>query len=897
MEGQDEVVENAAAPGVADTRPYPSASAAVSLSPQTASSGVEGVRGEPVDGGAATKPHDASAGVVVDTVSDGGIYQRLIQGIAEYAIYMLDTEGRIRTWNAGAQRAKGYTAEEIIGCYYGCLYTPEDQVNGLPASNLRIARDEGKFQAEGWRARKDGSKFWAHAVIDPIYDANGALFGFANVTRDCTELHHLLIRAQEQEQRFRLLAEGITDYAIYMLDPSGIVTSWNAGAERANGYEAAEIVGEHFSMFYTPEDQAKGIPALGIDTARHVGKFDAEGWRVRKDGSHFWAHVVIQPVYDDDDALFGFAKITRDCSEQRKNANALAATSQNLNLALTNMRQGLCLFNQRGELVLSNRRFSDIFELPPDALTAGMSLETVVERISQIVPLWEQPEAAEHLRQLTVSLSDRDSWIRETMELELLFRLRHIAVSTRMLAHGGWVSTVEDVTEQRMTEQRIQHLAHHDTLTNLPNRTSFQNRIHHLLNATGVERAGFALLYLDLDRFKPVNDSLGHHIGDLLLKAVSQRLLNILGTGEQLARLGGDEFTIVTTSCRTVAQARALAQRCIDQLDHPFEIASNEISIGVSVGVVLHADNATDADHLLQQADLALYKAKREGRNRFCLYEPGMSDPLRTRNEIEDDLRRALRGDELTLHYQPIIDAVTGRVTACEALLRWRHRRRGVMAPAQFIPVAEERGMMHELGAWVMKRACMDAMAWPEDVRLSLNVSPSQLLYHEFIGALSIALEESRFPACRLELEITETALLENAEIPRQILKEVRAMGIGVAMDDFGTGYSSLSLLQSFPFTRIKVDRSFIKELGRNPKSMAIVRSVMSLCRSLGMATIAEGVETQAQRETLLAEHCTELQGFLVCRPMPPADVLRWLNAVRVPGHGDATSGKRGFTA
>ncbi|WP_347554677.1 EAL domain-containing protein [Robbsia sp. KACC 23696] len=1009
MEDQDESLGRTAVRGDVDARPLPSetptvaSSTAQAFTPEMADAG-----GAPVHDGGPSPPPKSGDATTVDTAPDSGIYQRLVQSITDYAIYMLDTEGLVRTWNAGAQRAKGYTAEEIVGRHYGCFYSAEDRAKDLPAINLRIAREEGKFEAEGWRTRKDGSQFWAHVVIDPlyspegelfgygkvtrdctsqrrmreqvaaserrfkylvqgvtdyaiymldvngivtnwnagaerakgytaseivgkhfscfhtqedrlaglpmvslhearqhgkfqvegwrvrkdgsqfwahvvidpIYDDEGELLGFGKVTRDCTEARRLLARTKEQEQRFRALVEGVTDYAIYMLDPHGIVSNWNAGAERAKGYKAGEIVGKHFSTFYTPEDQAKGIPALGIETAKRVGKFDAEGWRVRKDGTQFWAHVVIQPVYDDNGALFGFAKITRDCSEQRKHANVLAATSQNLNLALTNMRQGLCLFNQSGELVLSNRRFSDVFELPPDALTPGMSLEQVVARISEVVPLYEQPAVAEHLRRLTVSLADRESWVRETMELEVSFRQRTISVSTRMLAHGGWVSTVEDVTEQRMTEQRIQHLAHHDTLTNLPNRTSFQNRIRQLLNATGIERSGFALLYLDLDRFKPVNDSLGHHIGDLLLKAVSQRLLHILGEGEQLARLGGDEFTIVTTSCRTAAQARALAQRCIDQLDHPFEIASNEISIGVSVGVVLHADNATDADHLLQQADLALYKAKREGRNRFCLYEPGMSDPLRTRNEIEEDLRRALRSDELTLHYQPIIDAATGRVTACEALLRWRHRRRGVMAPAQFIPVAEERGMMHELGAWVMKRACIDAMSWPDDVRLSLNVSPSQLLYHEFIGALAIALDESGFPARRLELEITETALLENAETPRQILKEVRAMGIGVAMDDFGTGYSSLSLLQSFPFTRIKVDRSFIKELGRNPKSMAIVRSVMSLCRSLGMATIAEGVETQAQRETLLAEHCTELQGFLVCRPMPLVDVLRWFDTL-----------------
>jgi PAS domain S-box-containing protein len=301
-------------------------------------------------------------------------FRFLVQSVTDYAIYMLDTNGIVSNWNAGAERTKGYTASEIVGKHFSVFYTPEDQVAGLPEKSLATALAEGKFETENWRTRKDGTRFWAHVVIDPIYDDEGELLGFAKVTRDRTEARVLRKQTRDHERSFRLLVEGVTDYAIYMLDTNGIVSNWNAGAQRAKGYKAGEIVGKHFSCFYEAADQARGLPQHGLDTARRTGKFEAQGWRVRKDGTRFWAHVVIQPIYDDDGELFGFAKITRDCSEQRKTSLALEETTRNLDLALDNMSQGLCLFNRRGRLVLSNDQFSRILSLPSAALSAGMPL-------------------------------------------------------------------------------------------------------------------------------------------------------------------------------------------------------------------------------------------------------------------------------------------------------------------------------------------------------------------------------------------------------------------------------------------------------------------------------------------------------------------------------------------
>ncbi len=794
-----------------------------------------------------------------------------------YSIYLLDADGLIRTWNADASQANGFSADEILDQHFSCFYSAEERKAEVPAQHLKLAITTGKFEAEGWRMRKDGTPFRAHVFIEPVYGGKGELLGFVKLMRDRTEERSLDKPVRDHERSFRLLVEGVSDYAIYMLDVNGVVSSWNAGAQRAKGYEAAEIVGKHFSCFYEPEDRDRGLPQCGLETARQSGKFEAEGWRVRKDGRRFWAHVVIQPIFDDAGVLFGFAKITRDCSEQREISLALEETTRNLDLALDNMSHGLCLFNRRGRLVLSNNQFSHILSLPDHALFEGMSLSTMLRRIGERAGM-PRDQTAAWVRKVRTQLVHRFAANQHQATMEVSRLGRSISVVTRLLPHGGWVSTIEDVTERRIAEKRITHLAHHDHLTDLPNRLRFQERLAELAENASAERP-FALLFLDLDRFKSVNDTLGHHVGDELLKAVARRLAGIVRASDQLARLSGDEFAILQVPFRSVNDAAELAQRCIETLSAPFEIASNEISVGASVGIVIHARAGIDAGTVLQRADLALYTAKRDGRNCFRLYESGMNNPIRLRNELEDDLRRALRANQLELHYQPIVEAHSGITTACEALLRWHHPKRGAISPAEFIPIAEERGLMPELGAWVLEKACRDAALWPTNIRLSVNVSPAQLMHADFTHILARALTNAALPAHRLEVEITETVLLESSGTSSRILNEIRAMGVGVAMDDFGKGYSSLGLLQSVPFTRVKIDRGFVNGLGNNPKSAAIIHAITELCRSLDLPITAEGVETGDQRQALLDERCHELQGFFFARPAPVIALERYLNS------------------
>ena len=677
---------------------------------------------------------------------------------------------------------------------------------------------------------------------------------------------------------YRLLVEGVTDYAIYMLDPLGNVANWNAGAQRAKGYRAEEIVGGHFSRFYTDQDRDAALPQRALATARMAGRFEGEGWRVRKDGSQFWAQVVIQPIYEaraEGGGLVGFAKITRDMTERKRQADQLARTRANLDLALGNMSQGLCLFDEHEKLVLQNARFREILGMTDGELPDGASFSDL---------LWELDPPAEGsmLDRAGVVARQRETHLarvgasRDIVTTEVQRNGRAISLCHRGLPGGGWVTTLDDVTERRQAEDRIFHLAHHDTLTELPNRVTFRERLDDALAARGGD-VPCALLYLDLDRFKPVNDTLGHHVGDAVLQVIAGRIQNHLRKHDVVARLGGDEFAILLMDCQGLPDATMLADRLIREISRPMSIKGLQVVVGASVGIACAPLHGRDPEVLLRNADLALYRAKETGRGCSRAYEHGMELVMQERRELERDLRAALAGGEFSLHYQPIVGARRDDIAGFEALLRWHSPTRGQVPPAAFIPFAEEIGLMPELGDWVLRTACREAMAWPGALKVSVNLSPTQFRLPNLAAQVSNALAEIGLAPERLELEITETAMIDDLPSATATLHQLRDLGIQIAMDDFGTGYSSLSFLRTLPFTRIKIDRSFVKDLGNKPEAAAIVRAVTGLCGSLGVAATAEGVETERQMELLRAEGCHEVQGFLISRPRPAGDVNAWI--------------------
>ncbi|HEX9446574.1 MAG TPA: EAL domain-containing protein, partial [Dongiaceae bacterium] len=436
------------------------------------------------------------------------------------------------------------------------------------------------------------------------------------------------------------------------------------------------------------------------------------------------------------------------------------------------------------------------------------------------------------------------------------------------------VVAVRDISERRATEERIRHMANHDALTGLPNRTLFQDRLAQAVARSKRGAATAAVLCLDLDRFKNINDISGHDVGDELLRQVGQRLANSIRADDTVARLSGDEFAVIQVGVAHPDGPAILADRLVKVLAQPFEIAGHQLVIGTSIGISLFPGDGEDDEELLRAADTALYRAKAAGRGTFRFFEAEMDIRLQERRHLERDLRQALANQQLDLYYQPLVDCQGVKVRGFEALVRWNHAERGFVSPADFIPLAEECGLITPLGSWVLRRACQDAMAWPSDIIVAVNLSPVQFRQSDIAREILSVLEETGLPAHRLELEITEGVLIDDTQRVLSILSELKSAGVRLSLDDFGTGYSSLSYLQRFPFDKIKIDRSFIWEMEKNRDSMAIVRAVIALGRSLRITVTAEGVETQQQLALLRSEHCDQAQGFLIGRPQPHAEAM-----------------------
>jgi len=548
----------------------------------------------------------------------------------------------------------------------------------------------------------------------------------------------------------------------------------------------------------------------------------------------------------------------------------LKQLNRRIDVALNNMTHGLCMFDAEQKLIVCNKTYVQMYDLPQELAQPGVVLQAIENhRASVGNNAIANPEQVAAFTTAQVALQ-ASAFAQELMDGRI------IAISQRPMSGGGWVAVHEDITERRRAEAKIAHLARHDMLTNLPNRVLFREHLENAFRGAQLGR-GCAVHCLDLDHFKTVNDTLGHPIGDDLLKIVASRLVEALPATDFVARIGGDEFAIIQTAVERPEQCSQLASRIVDVVGKPYDIDGRHIVIGTSIGIAVAPNDGANPDQLLKNADMALYLAKGDGRGVHRFFEREMDKRLQARRSLELDLRKALENGEFELYYQPIITLETEKVNAFEALIRWNHPQRGQISPAQFIPLAEETGLILPLGEWVLRTACSQAVKWPEPLGVAVNLSATQFKGRNIVQLAMNALASTGLAPNRLDLEITESVLLQDEANTLAVLHQLRDIGIRISLDDFGTGYSSLAYLRNFPFDKIKIDRSFVREMLVRQDCRAIVRAVVGLARSLGITTIIEGVEAKDQLDAAKSDGCHEAQGYLFSKPMPNGEVAAFL--------------------
>jgi diguanylate cyclase (GGDEF)-like protein/PAS domain S-box-containing protein len=684
------------------------------------------------------------------------------------------------------------------------------------------------------------------------------------VARGLAVFRDTAFRLVKAEGTYRALFENAA-LGIYGADEQGVIHSVNAALLRICGYrDLAEVTAV---METTGRNGLYVAPGRGTDLLRLMrenGGFTGEISEIRRgDGSTAYVSQTARAVQDEGGKVLGFTGTLEDVTDRLRQQGE---ERLRVRAAMESASDAILVVDEQCAPCFVNPAFVRCFGAAAGKEAASVGLPARMA----------DPAAAAALSQ---ALHDGRSWQGEAEVLTHAGRVvpMLIRVSGICDAKGssfGAVVICTDLSDRKRAEARIAHMANHDWLTGLPNRVLFRERLNAALQSIAGRTLAFAVLCVDLDRFKAVNDTLGHAKGDSLLQSVALRLEGVVREGDTVARVGGDEFTLIQLGVTEPEQAVALAERLIHDLSQPFDLDGREVQIGASVGIALAPLHGRDPDHLLGFGDVALYDAKSKGRCQVSLFSPTMDHLRRQRAELEIDLRRAVADERLLLHYQPQYHLPTGRLVGAEALVRWTDAVRGPVSPSEFIPIAEESGLINVIGEWVLATACREAASWPQQVRVAVNVSPAQFHAGDLIGNVRRVLDESGLAPHRLELEITEGVFMRDSDMTRTALIGLKALGVRITLDDFGTGYSSLSYLRRMPFDKIKVDRSFVAALGHDPAANALVRSIIGLARGLGLETNAEGVETKGQAQMLRDEGCQEVQGYYFGRPMSAADFL-----------------------
>jgi diguanylate cyclase (GGDEF)-like protein len=725
----------------------------------------------------------------------------------------------------------GQSVEQVYAAWRERLAT------GQPSNRIGYTSD-GRTTKVGYAPVRDGAWVVSYEDISARVDAERALARQnERFSAALTNMPHG-VAMFDADKRLILCNPGYSE--LYGLPPE--LTVAGTPLERILDYRAS--IGNAPRDMASYFDVANEVRATGIPGVAHVELADGRSVRIAHNSMKGGGYVVTH----------------EDISARIEAERALAVQNERFSAALTNMPHGVAMFDADKRLILCNSGYSEFYELPLELTKAGTPLQRILDYRASI---GNAPMNMASYFDVANEVSATGVPGVAHIELE---DGRTVRIAHNSMESGGYVVTHEDITEVVSAEAHIQYMGSHDNLTGLPNRTLLEDRISEALlhlRPSGM----FCVHYLNLDNFKSVNEVHGYSAGDLLLKEAVARLEACLSHIDTLARVGGDEFVVLQADIQKPEQAGILARRLLETMAEPFDPSGQRVYLGVSIGVSVCPGDGDDPGTILRHANMAMYRSKSEGRATYRFFEVAMDARLQWRRLLELDLRRAVANQEFELHYQPQVDAETQSITGCEALLRWRHPTRGMVPPSEFIPIAEEIGVIIPLGAWVIDRAIRDAATWPKHISLSINLSPAQFKGAALFESVVSALSASGLSPLRLDLEITESALLAESESTIATLNYLRGLGARIVMDDFGTGYSSLSYLRSFPFDKIKIDRSFIKDLGETGESSVIVKAVAALGAALGMKITAEGVETAEQFRMVRDHGCTEVQGYYFGRP------------------------------
>jgi len=750
--------------------------------------------------------------------------------------------------NDAAVRHYGYTREEFLRMTIRDIRSPEE----LPAMEQALLAATPRRGPQHFRhLKKDGSVIDVE-ITSFEFDSGGKRARLV-IAQDITARMRADEELRESEERYRELFENANDI-VYTHDLEGVVTSVNLAGERASGYAREEMVGQHIHELLVPEDRDRAAEAMEKKLRGEAAATFYEVTMRSRDGRRIPLELSTRLIYRDGKPV-GVQGLARDVSD-RKDSEARYRLLFERNLA------GVYRSTPGGRILDCNDACARVFgcETREELLGANANDfyfdDAERERIVQM--LRDQKQVSN----LELRLRRRDGttvWV-----------LENVSLRDEEIMEG----TIIDITDRKRAQEQVEYQAYHDSLTGLPNRLLFRDRI--TLALAHAKRTGrlSAVMFLDLDQFKWVNDTLGHTVGDRLLQAIGARLVTCVRAEDTVARMGGDEFTVLLAELSDRRGATLVAQKVLEAVRHPVTIDEHELFVTTSIGIAVFPDEGTDAETLLKNADRAMYRAKDEGRDNYQYASAADQRPATTRPAMERALHRALEHDELVVHYQPMVEIASGRVVGAEALVRWQHPEHGLMAPERFIPLAEETQLILPIGEAVLRTACRQMKAWHDAghprLRIAVNLSPRQFADRALVTTVERVLAETGFPAHLLDLEITESTAMQNADLTLSILKRLKEMGIRISIDDFGTGYSSLSYLKRFPIDTVKIDQDFVRDLTND--DAAIISAVISMARALNLRVVAEGVETQEQLDFLRREECAEMQGFLYSRPLPAAE-------------------------